>query len=580
MVSQTLLENVHRRLQDIKNCHGDNSWFGNTSVLAVGDFHQLPPVRGQVLYRMYNLTNIFMSLFYQWPLIDIMRQKDDIEFAHFLNRLRIRDRSQAIAAADINILTQAQLQPHMDTSDILHVFGRNVDVQAHNLSMLNTLPGTPVVIQAVDIVSSKGQKKQHIPPYVTTNMRNRPVLADTVTIKTNARVMLTANIDVADGLANGVLGTVAPIPQCSERNPPPYIIIRFDQPTVGATSRSKSRHEDYADCVVLTPHKESFNFNNITVDRTQYPITLSWAVTIHKVQGQSLPSIVISMQHIFTHGMAYVALSRVTNISGLHITHPNPDKIYTNPQIEQAISQLPSADTLPLWTSMLPPISMTGSSLIKIASLNAECLPAHIQHITNHYFLQTMDVILVQETWLETSSFTAPNRSVFAQARSACYSGTTELTAALQSTQRGGVAILFNPATHITPIDTRAVDAEIQAITFEFHGALITTVNCYRPPDLPLQHFCQELEKLVQLIDLTKPCLIAGDFNVDLKSDNHQHRLTNLMLKYGFQQTISQATTKANTLIDHLYTNNTATFTSAVCPLSFGHHHATAISFM
>ena len=51
--------------------------------------------------------------------------------------------------------------------------------------------------------------------------------------------------------------------------------------------------------------------------RTQFPLTLAWAVTIHKCQGLTLPEIVIDMTPAkgkFKPGEAYVAFSRVRTI--------------------------------------------------------------------------------------------------------------------------------------------------------------------------------------------------------------------------------------------------------------------------
>ena len=51
---------------------------------------------------------------------------------------------------------------------------------------------------------------------------------------------------------------------------------------------------------------------------TQFPVVLSWACTVHKVQGLSLTSAVVSFdlekQRSFNEGQMYVALSRVTSI--------------------------------------------------------------------------------------------------------------------------------------------------------------------------------------------------------------------------------------------------------------------------
>lgn len=54
------------------------------------------------------------------------------------------------------------------------------------------------------------------------------------------------------------------------------------------------------------------------ISRTQFPLSLSWAVTIHRVQGLSLDRGVIDLSRsVFAPGQAYVALSRWAGGGGL-----------------------------------------------------------------------------------------------------------------------------------------------------------------------------------------------------------------------------------------------------------------------
>ncbi|CAN1823224.1 ATP-dependent DNA helicase PIF1 [Linum perenne] len=71
----------------------------------------------------------------------------------------------------------------------------------------------------------------------------------------------------------------------------------------------------------LTSKQKSLNF---TLVRRQYPIALSFAMTINKSQGQTLHSVGLCLKRqVFTHGQLYIALSRVTRKSGLKIVSCN-----------------------------------------------------------------------------------------------------------------------------------------------------------------------------------------------------------------------------------------------------------------
>ena len=73
------------------------------------------------------------------------------------------------------------------------------------------------------------------------------------------------------------------------------------------------------------------------VIRKQFPLCLSYGITIHKSQGLSLQSTIMDIGNsIFNCGQAYVALSRVTSSEGLHLINYDPSSVIAD---EKAIRE-------------------------------------------------------------------------------------------------------------------------------------------------------------------------------------------------------------------------------------------------
>jgi hypothetical protein len=72
--------------------------------------------------------------------------------------------------------------------------------------------------------------------------------------------------------------------------------------------------------VPITPLKTSFEINGKVMSRTQLPLRLAWAVTVHKSQGLTLGRIKLGLgKREFSTGLTFVALSRVKKLDGIMI---------------------------------------------------------------------------------------------------------------------------------------------------------------------------------------------------------------------------------------------------------------------
>ena len=131
---------------------------------------------------------------------------------------------------------------------------------------------------------------------------------------------------------------------------------------------------------------------------------MSWACTIHKVQGLSLQEAVVSFdlerQKIFKPGQMYVALSRVTNIEGLFLTGSfKQNAVKTNESATQEYDHLHNE------VPFIPP--MVRSPLptpLSVALHNTRSFKKHAADIVSDLRLMNNNILFLTETQLSPSS--------------------------------------------------------------------------------------------------------------------------------------------------------------------------------
>ena len=132
--------------------------------------------------------------------------------------------------------------------------------------------------------------------------------------------MLRRNIDTNAGLVNGAIGTVVSVR-------PNHVTVQFDHTnTLYKVEKVKSRF------AVM---------KYFYIYRRQFPLILAYAVTIHKCQGLSLDCAIVDLSDkVFSAGMAYVAVSRVCTLQGLHLVAFEPESIMVSTSCLKEINRL------------------------------------------------------------------------------------------------------------------------------------------------------------------------------------------------------------------------------------------------
>lgn len=292
--------------------------FGGIQVIISGDFMQLPVVKSDKFC--FEAQTWDKVVDYTVNLNKIIRQKD-VKFQKILNEIRngdISDENIEILNSRVNVqlTNEYGIEPTV-------LYPKNYHVDNLNNEKLNKLLETEkkYTYTAKYVVTQNHTNMSNFEIIEKIKKIDQRTLDDMVLCK-GAQVVFKINIDVNEGIANGSRGIVVDFVKFESETTNNEVVYPIVQLLNG------TKHITVPVDFIYEIDKE------YKVVKTQIPLKLAWASTIHSCQGSTLDYVKVDIgDNIFECGQSYVALSRVKNLEGLTLTDFSPSSIVANPKV-------------------------------------------------------------------------------------------------------------------------------------------------------------------------------------------------------------------------------------------------------
>lgn len=298
MLSIELFEKLEKLARAIRK---NQLPFGGIQLILTGDWLQLPSVtQSDFLFESNMWHTCIQQTIY---LTQVIRQSNEL-FIRVLNKVRICDIDQEVR----DVLQSREIKYHSVTGLIPTMFfATNAKVDAANDAYYKKLT-TQEYTYTLQYTWNK---------YVSYKEKYATLLRfkQELNLKVGSQVMYLIN---KNNLVNGSRGIIKEFVEG-------FPVVIFDN---GIT------------LLISVETLDIEEGNTSVVSYTQLPLTLAWAITIHKSQGSTLTLARINFKNVFEYGQIYVGLSRIQTLEGLYIRNLDFNVIKANPKAIQYYNNL------------------------------------------------------------------------------------------------------------------------------------------------------------------------------------------------------------------------------------------------